>query len=57
MIEDPLKDLNPKQREAVLEIREPLLVFAGPGTGKTKMLVSKAAYLIKEKGLKQKITV
>lgn len=44
--------LNPQQRAAV-EAREPVVaVVAGPGTGKTKTLVSRIAYLIKERGVK-----
>ena len=44
--------LNPQQRAAV-EAREPVVaVVAGPGTGKTKTLVSRIAYLIKEHGVK-----
>lgn len=44
--------LNPQQQAAV-EAREPVVaVVAGPGTGKTKTLVSRIAYLIKERGVK-----
>jgi len=42
--------LNPVQREAVLYDGGPQLVFAGAGTGKTRVLTAKIAYLI-EKGL------
>ncbi|MGA2508160.1 MAG: UvrD-helicase domain-containing protein [Chitinispirillaceae bacterium] len=42
--------LNPVQREAVLYDDGPQLVFAGAGTGKTRVLTAKIAYLI-EKGL------
>ena len=41
-----LKDLNNKQKEAVLYNDSPLLVFAGAGSGKTKVITYKIAYLI-----------
>jgi DNA helicase-2/ATP-dependent DNA helicase PcrA len=47
---DILDDLNPSQREAVEYLDGPLFVFAGPGTGKTRVTTSKLAYLIMEKG-------
>ncbi len=47
---DILDDLNPSQREAVMYTDGPLFVFAGPGTGKTRVTTSKLAYLLKEKG-------
>ena len=42
-----LKTLNPKQQEAVQYTEGPLLVVAGPGSGKSKLLVHRTAYLIK----------
>ena len=41
--------LNDKQKEAVMHIDGPLLILAGPGSGKTKVLTNKIAYLIENK--------
>lgn len=50
MINNILEHLNPTQREAVLYFNSPLLVLAGAGSGKTKVITNKIAYLVKEKG-------
>ncbi len=44
-----LKNLNEKQKEAVLSLDGPLLIVAGAGSGKTKVLISRIAHIIKNK--------
>jgi len=51
VVDDIFSTLNQSQRKAVCHFRGPALVLSGPGSGKTKVITHRIAYLIKEKNI------
>ena len=43
---NPLSSLSEEQKECVEKISGPMIIISGPGSGKTKVITSKIAYLI-----------